>query len=182
MIRKFGSVGAPPNLVRRIFLDLESWPIWMPGIRAVRILERSGDQVVAEVQHARRPGFRKARLELREHSTGYFERQVGSQAKWEADWRFLEEPRGRGTVVSCRIDFDLGLIGALAPRGMVQKFIDRTFDQALSGASGRARMTMAEHPVASEPVDAASLRIRVFATPLELEIWIGDRKYVCPRH
>jgi ribosome-associated toxin RatA of RatAB toxin-antitoxin module len=180
MIRKFGSVDAPPPEVRRILLDIESWPQWMPGIRATRILERSEKRILAEVTRSEFGAVHKTRLEFFLSSTGYLERQVkGIARRWEGDWRIVESPSGNGSIVSCNLDVDLGFYGIFMPGRMMQRTIDRSFEKIMRGVEKRVeRQRSASATDRSSSLLAGVHRIQVFATPTGLEIWLDDRKYV----
>jgi len=184
MIRKFGSLEASPEVARRTLLDLESWPEWMPNIRSLEVLERSESRIVAAVRRAEYGTVHNTRLEFLLTPTGYVERQLSGMArKWEGDWQFQPAPGGEGSVVSCRLEVDLGLFGIFMPRRAVQRVVDRTFeeilrrvDQRVSGGKSISAATAAD---ARTALDVG--RIRILATPSRLEIWLGDRKYVARR-
>jgi ribosome-associated toxin RatA of RatAB toxin-antitoxin module len=180
LIHKFGTVDAPVDVVRRYFSDIESWPQWMPTVRAVRILERSEKRVVAEIDRVQRRRTQTATFEFNVDPTGQRERQIKGPAKrWEADWRFQVGPRNTGTVVSCRLELDMGIAGLFAPAKLIQRWIDHTFDETLRGVGDQARLVGATRAAGeSAQAEAEISSIRVFATPTELEIWIGDRKYL----
>ncbi len=180
MIRKFGTVDVPVEAVRRMFTDIESWPQWMPAVRAIRVLERSTTRALVEIDRVQRRRTQTTTFELLFQSNGYRERQVAGMAKkWESDWRYQHGPQNIGTLVSCRLELDMGLIGLLAPSRMIQRWIDRTFERTLQGIQDQAQLTASEAAVGegAHP-ESRVLRLQVFATPTELEIWIGDRKYV----
>ncbi len=179
MIRKFGTVDAPVEVVRALFADIESWPQWMPTVREVRVLERSETRVLAEIDRIQRRRVQTTTFEFLFSSNGQIERQIAGMAKkWESNWRFQTGPRNTGTLVSCRLDLDMGLMGLLAPSRMIQRWIDETFEKTLRGAREQARLPDAATAVVGAEPAAPVPRVQIFATPTELEIWIGDRKYV----
>lgn len=180
MIRKFGTVEVPVEVVRRTFADLESWPQWMPTVRAVRVLERSENRGVAEIDRFQRRRVQTTTFEFVFKPNGQIERQIAGPArKWESAWRFQDGPHGTGTLVSCRLDLDMGLLGLLAPSKMIQKWIDRTFAKTLRAVQDQAKLAQtASATDKTVQADAQTSGIQVFATPTELEIWIGDRKYI----
>ncbi len=180
MTHKFGTVDAPMEEVRRCFSDIESWPQWMPGVRAVRVLERSDTRALVALDRVSRRRIQKTTVELFFTPNGVHERQVAGQVKnWDARWRFQVGPRNTGTLVSCRLELDLGLVGLFVSAKKIQRWIDRTFEEALQGVRDQLRLEgstrAAEERARPEPRVS---RIQVFATPTELEIWIDDRKYV----
>lgn len=180
MIRKFGTVDVPVEVVRWIFSDIESWPQWMPTVRAVRILERSQTRALVEVDRVHRRRIQKTTFEFHFDPHGYRERQVAGMAKkWESAWRFQAGPRNIGTLISCRLELDMGFIGLFAPSRMIQRWIDRTFEATLQGLRDQAHLAGSKSTDGEivQP-EARPSRIQVFATPTALEIWVGDRKYV----
>lgn len=180
MIRKFGTVDAPVEVVRRLFSDIEAWPQWMPTVRDVRVVERSDTRTVAEIDRIHRRRVQTTTFEFLFSPNGQVERQVAGMAKkWESSWRFQAGPQGIGTLVSCRLDLNMGLIGLFAPSKLIQRWIDRTFAKTLLGVRDQARLAGSKTAAGEieQPLERIS-RIEVFATATELEIWIGDRKYV----
>ena len=180
MIRKFGTVDAPVDVVRGIFADIESWPQWMPSVQTTRILERSDSRVVAEIDRRIGRRARTATFEFRFKPDGHVEHQIrGSAKKWESQWRFQVGPRHVGTLVSCRLQLDMGIIGLLASSKRIQRWIDRTFEETLDGLQRQARLD-ADKTVAGKGArsEVPISRIQVFATATGLEIWIDGRKYV----
>ena len=179
MIRKFGTVDAPVETVRALFADLDSWPQWMPTVRDVRVRERSANRAVAEIDRVPGRRVQTTTFEFLFNPNGHLERQLAGKAKkWESDWRFQVGPQNTGTLVSCRLELDMGFIGLLAPARMIQRWIDQTFEKTLRGARDQVHLAAAKSTVTHGAPAAAVATIRVFATPTELEIWIGDRKYV----
>lgn len=180
MIRKFGGVDASPEETLRVLLDIESWPEWMPNIRATRILERTENRILADVTRAEFGAVHNTRLEFLIGAGGYLERQVkGLARKWEGDWRIVAAPGGRGSVVSCKLDVDLGLYGFLMPGRLVQRTVDQSFEKIMRGVSRRSRQPekMVEAPTESRsPLEGVEC-IQVFATPTGLEVWLDGRKY-----
>lgn len=184
MIRKFGGVDVLPDETLRVLLDVESWPQWMPNIRSTRILERSDKRILADVTRAEFGAVHNTRLEFLIGASGYLERQVkGLARKWEGDWRVVESPDGTGSIVSCKLEVDLGLYGFLMPGRLVQRTVDRSFEAIMRGVEKRARRSEYYGAAAAgvrsllEGVE----RIQVFSTPSGLEIWLDDRKYVARR-
>lgn len=181
MIRKFGAVDVPPREALAVLLDIESWPEWMPNIRAARILERAEKRILADVTRAEFGATHTTRLEFLVGRHGYTERQVkGIARRWEGTWRLTPAADGHGTVVSCSLDVDLGFYGLLMPGRLVQRTVDRSFEGIIRGIERRAErgsggqaggMLQGDHLARAE-------RIRIYATPSGLEVWIDERKYV----
>jgi ribosome-associated toxin RatA of RatAB toxin-antitoxin module len=180
LTHKFGTVDAPVAEVHRCFSDIESWPQWMPGVRAIRVLERSGARALVELDRSTRRRRQKTTAELVFTPNGLHERQVtGPIKEWDAKWRFQVGPGNAGTLVSCQLELDLGFIGLFVPAKSIERWIDRTFEKVLQGVRDQLRLARSAN-VAEERAQPAARtsRIQVFATPTELEIWIDDRKYV----
>jgi len=180
VIRKFGTVDAPVKVVRAVFADPESWPLWMPKVRAVRILERSGARAILEVDRVESFWAQTTTIELVFTPNGQHERQLAGRAKkWVADWRFEEDQQNRGTLVSCRLDLDIGFMSLLISSKTTQRWIDHNFEQILRGVSRQIHPAKPEKDMGEgEPAEVTTSKIQVFATPTGLEIWIDGRKYV----
>jgi len=180
LIRKFGIVDAPIPVIRDIFADLEAWPQWMPTVRAVRVLERSQERALAEVDRIHRRRVQTTTFEYRFGPDGQTERQVaGIAKKWESAWRYETGPHGQGTLVSCRLDLDMGFVGWFAPAKMIQDWIDRTFDKTLRALGEQAQLIEPRaRPDEPTRTEIHPSTIQVFATPGELEVWVDGRKYV----
>ena len=185
MIRKFGSVAVDPDQAREIALAAEHWPQWMPNIKSTKVIEQSAQRTLVEVRRSQGRRMHKTRLELLPTSSGYTERQISGLARrWELDWEFRKAPGGEGAIVSCRFDVDLGFFGIFIPRRTVQRLVDRTFEKILRGLEAQARGTVegGEESRLRPVLSLADVEsIRIFATESELEIWLGDRKYVAER-
>jgi ribosome-associated toxin RatA of RatAB toxin-antitoxin module len=181
VIRKFGSVDAAPGEVLRILLDIESWPQWMPNIRATRVLERAEKRILADVTRAEFGAVHNTRLEFLLGANGYRERQVkGIARKWEGDWRIVESKDGRGSIVSCKLDVDLGFYGFFMPGRLVQRTVDHSFEKIVRGIENRVDREREPAPaddMSGSPLEGVE-RIQVFATPTGLEIWLDERKYI----
>jgi ribosome-associated toxin RatA of RatAB toxin-antitoxin module len=182
VIRKLGRIKAAPETVRAMFRDVARWPEWLPSIVSTEIVESDAERCLAlvhQVLHGRTSG---QTIELRFTSQGYVERQIAGRLKhYEADWRFLPDREGGGTLVSAGIRLDLGVFGLFVARRTVQRTIDRTFEETLRGAHKQIRLlgTPAPGRPAEAPVPRET-RIRVYETVAGLEIWVDDRRYVAP--
>jgi ribosome-associated toxin RatA of RatAB toxin-antitoxin module len=176
MIRKFARIDAPVEVVREIFHDTHGWAGWMPGIKRLRVLVETDDSAVVEfVQEYMGRSFtqvldcqfRGDRLKQTQTS-GWFKR-------WEASWRFFKPPEQSGTTVSCELHVEIGLIGLITPRRLVQRAIDEIYNGIIRGARTRARAVVMQR---KEPLQVAGeTLLQVFETAGGLEIRIGDKKY-----
>ncbi len=139
MIRKFGRLDAPPDLVRSIFIDAESWPAWQAGVTSSTVLDRTGANLEVEVD-GRYMGHRMHGVfDCRIESDGFYQHQrKGWLKRWDTHWRFMTPPDGRGTTLVCELEIDAGLIGSFVPKGFLQRFVDRAFSETLDNLNARA--------------------------------------------
>ncbi len=182
MIRKYARIDAKPETVRTIFHEVEQWQSWMPSIEAVEILERSAERALVVVRQRLRGRLSTQKLDLRFDDEGYTETQISGRLKrWRAVWRFAEPPTGKGTVVSTEVDISLGMARYFVPRRIVQRMIDDLHENIVARAEARAKrreaMTMA---TIWGVLPGQKLAIRVYETPTELEVWLGNRRFVVP--
>jgi len=180
MIRKFGHVDAPPARVQALFVEIEAWPAWMPGVGSVAVVERTGRAVVADTdQEALGRRFR-SRIEATAHETSLKLRQVsGPFRRWEATWRFRPPPDGRGTTLGLELDFELaGVLGLLNPAGLIEGRIDRLFGDVVA----RVRERLAATSPPAEPAAAAGEEVilRLVRTRAGLEVRFGERRIALP--
>jgi hypothetical protein len=193
VIRKFARLDAPPEVVARMFHDLESWPGWMAGMRSVRILERRDPPEhpeavrVVEVVQVQAGRTLRQTLECRLEPRGLVQRQVrGRLRRWDATWRFMEPPDGRGTTISLELEIELGLLGAVIPTRMVQAIIDDIFVATVRTARQHCRELLAEAaaragwPEKQERHDRPpgdELVLELLAHPDHLELRLDGRRY-----
>ena len=182
MIRKYARIDAKPATVRAIFRDVERWPSWMPTIDDLEVLESSAERKLVEVRERMMGRAMTRTLELRFDEEGFVERQTrGRLRRWKTVWRFIEPPTGSGTVVSTRIDIDLGLMKYVIRKAALQRMIDRFHEEIVGRAEARARRREELRvPTVWGVLPGQRLSIRVYETPTELEVWFGDRRFVVP--
>ena len=182
MIRKYVRVDARPETMRDLFRDVEQWPSWMPSIESVEVLERSDDHAVVMVRQRLAGRVSSQKLDLRFEAQGHTETQLsGRLRRWKAVWRFVEPPTGRGTVVSTHVDIALGAARFFVPKSVVQRMIDNLHAMIVSRAEARARRREARRmPTVWGVLPGQKVSIKVYETPTELEVWLGDRRFVLP--
>ena len=182
MIRKYARLEAEPHTVKAVFRDVRSWPSWMPSIEALRVLEEDGDRWLVVTRERMLGRVTTRQLEIRFDPQGHVETQISGRLKrWQTTWRFAEPPTGRGTVVSTAIDIDLGLLRHFIPKRRVQLLIDRSYEGIVGRAEARARRFEARRQSTVWGLaPGQELKIRVYETPTELEVWFGDRRFVVP--
>ena len=182
MIRKYARIDAEPHTVKAIFRDVKNWPTWMPSIDALRVLEHEGDRFLVVTRERLMGRVTTRQLEIRFDHRGYTETQLAGRLKhWQTTWRFAEPPTGSGTVVSTQIDIQLGLLRYLVPNRMLQRVIDRSYEGIVGRAEARARRLEARRQSTVWGLGPGQeLKIRVYETPTELEVWFGERRFVLP--
>ncbi len=120
MIRKLARIDAPVEVVLKIFRDTDAWGQWMPGVASTRTLDGDGDRRMVEVILLVFGRRLVQKLECRERDGSLIHHQVeGWFRKWEAVWTFRPPPEGGGTIVSLRLEFDLGVAGFFIPRRLL---------------------------------------------------------------
>lgn len=152
MIRKLLHLDAPPEAVARLFHDLEGWPRWMSGVRSVTVLERQGARLRAEVVQVQMGQRLRQVIDFTVEPHGLLQDQVeGRFRRWQARWRFVPSPAGRGTTVAMALDLDLGPLRMVIPNRMVEDAVDHIFRstgatlrELLGAAVGREPATLAE--------------------------------------
>ena len=182
MIRKYARIDARPTTLMAIFRDVERWPFWIPTIHTLEVREQSENRALVEVRERMMGRTMTRTLELRFDDRGFVERQTAGRLKrWRTVWRFSDPPTGRGTVVSTEIDIDIGLLKYAIPRQAVQRMVDRFHDEIVGRAEARARRREELHtPTVWGVLPGQKLSIRVYETPTELEVWVGERRFVVP--
>ena len=183
MIRKYAQLDAKIFTVKEIFRDVQRWGSWMPGMESLEVLEHSAEHWLIRVRERQMGRLTTRKLEIRETPEGYTETQVagGPLKHWKTNWRFSEAPTGRGTVVSTLIEIDLGLLRLLISKRRVQKNIDHNYAQIVGRAEARARRLEARRmPTVWGVQPGQALKIKVYETPTELELWFGERRFVVP--
>jgi ribosome-associated toxin RatA of RatAB toxin-antitoxin module len=176
MIKKFARIDAPVELVREIFFDVHGWAGWMPGMKRLRVLVETDTSAVVEVfQEYMGRSFTQV-FDCQFQAEGMKQAQTSGWFKrWEATWRIFKPPDQSGTTVSFELDVEIGLIGLITPRRMVQRAIDDIYNGIIRGARTRARAIVVQR---KEPLQVAGeTLLQVFETAGGLEIRIGDKKY-----
>lgn len=177
-MRRFGSIDAPHEIVRQIFVDFVRWPEWMPGVREVTILEAGETHATLDVLHHQFGQTFHIRQRCIVDADGLRQSQISGKFKsWEARWRFAPPPEGKGTTVSCEMELDPGFVSRLLPRGVLRGFLDRLFEDCLRGAEAQA-LALSE---AAESAPEREVLLQVFETEEGLEIWFEGRRFLVDR-
>lgn len=177
MIRKFGRVAAPPELVRSLYIDAESWPAWQSGVATADVIDRTETTMEVEVD-GRFMGHRMHGVfDCRIEPDGFFQHQrTGWLKRWDTQWRFLTPPDGRGTTLVCELEIDAGTLGSLVPKRFLRRFVDRVFSETIDNLNTRAaEIAASPAPVEASDGDTTTL-LEIFETPIGYEILVGGRR------
>ena len=178
-MRRFGSIDAPKEVVQQVFVDFVRWPEWMPGVQEVTVLEAGENEAVLDVVHHQ---FGKAfhiKQRCRIEPDGLRQSQISGKFKsWESRWRFVTPPEGEGTTVSCEMQLDPGLVAFFLPKRVLRGFLDRLYEDCLSGAEAQARVLTESAEASATDRDVL---LQVFETDDGLEIWVEGRRFFVER-
>jgi len=179
VIRKYGRIDAPRELVRSIFIEPEEWPLWFPGVEVVTIIDRSEARFEVEVDGRYMGRRMHGRIECVVQPHGMVQRQLsGWLKKWDTHWRFLTPPDGRGTTLACEVDLDLGMVGVLTPNRMIHSFVGRVFGDTVEQLNRRA-LELQTGFEESEPTTTEELPLlQMYETPDGLELWVAGKRYL----
>jgi len=172
-MRRIAHVDAPPAFVRELFHDVGSWPRWMPGLTACRVLESGADRVRAEVSQSVLGRIWRQTVEVRLAGGSVRVKALDGMLRWSAEWSFRVPPDGDGTTLGLEVETDSGLMGR-ATRGTFHRVNDHRFDETVAVLGLRARRTAAP---AAAPAAGRRL-LAVYETPGGYEVWYAGRTYV----
>lgn len=175
-VRKFAHLPAPPDLVREIFTAIEAWPRWMPGVHHVEVVERAGERLRAAIDQTLRGRSARQLMEVRLLPDGMRQVQLeGWFKRWDARWRFLDPPDREGTTVSLTVDLDLGLVGLLSPRSLIDSTIEELFGQVVQGARSRVEEVIRARGSGTE---AGETLVEILEAPGGLYVTWAGRRFV----
>ncbi len=178
MIRKVARIEAPVEVVLEIFRDTDAWPQWMPGVASTRVLEEGDGRRLVEVILLVLGRRQVQKLECSEQDGQLTHRQVeGWFRKWEAVWTFRPPPEGGGTIVSLRLDFDLGLAGYLIPRHLIGGWVQSVIDDTVKNGRRRAQRFALRRREPTEAVAVGQPVLQVFATADGFEVIFAGRTF-----
>ncbi len=178
-MRRFGSIDAPVESVRQVFVDFVRWPEWMPGVQEVTILEADEHQSVIDVVHHQFGQTFHIKQRCRIEPDGLRQSQISGKFKsWESRWRFVTPPEGEGTTVSCEMQLDPGLVAWVLPKRVLRGFLDRLYEDCLAGAAAQALAITGTAEAAGAERETL---LQVFETDAGLEIWIEGRRFFVER-
>jgi hypothetical protein len=177
MIRKFGRVNAPPEVVRSLYLEAESWPTWQAGVTTATVIERTDTTIEVEVDGRFMGQRMHGVFDCRIEPDGFYQHQrTGWLKRWDTRWRFLTPPDGRGTTLVCELEIDAGIMGSFVPKSFLRRFVDRAFSETLDNLNARAAEIGA--PALASPASdgGAVTLLEVFETPIGFEVLVGGRR------
>ena len=181
MTRKYARLALPRDVVKRIFLDAENWPLWFPGVRWVEILDRTDERILAAVRGRYMGRHIYGDLDCRIEADGLFQHQLTGWVKqWDTHWRFLEPPDGRGTTLSCEVALDFGFIGAFLPTTLVDRFTDSVFGDTVSQIEEYVQTLPVEERSAGADEGEPPL-LQVYETPVGVEVRVAGRRFTVDR-
>ncbi len=174
MIRKYIHIEAPVETVTALFHDYERWAEWMPGIRSVKVLERTGDLITIKLTHSQMGQTLRQIVECRLLPTGLAQRQIkGRFRKWDTKWRFQPSPKGSGTTIALEFDLDIGMLDMVLFSGLVRRSVDRMVRVCARNIQNRLdAQSGVQQPLAAHE---SEILLQVFDIGGELEVRVGDR-------
>ncbi len=175
MIRKFARIIAPQQMLIRIFADHERWPLWMPGIERATTVQRTDELVIVDLEQHQMGRRFNQRVQCQVVGSTVRQQQItGLFKRWQAIWSFGPAPGGAGTIVSCELDVDLGMIALLAPARLVQDGIDRIFDETVGGAQREVHL---QQTAFQEGIEAeGETLLEVYESQGSIEVWVAGRR------
>jgi ribosome-associated toxin RatA of RatAB toxin-antitoxin module len=188
MLKKMTSVRAPVEQVREVFENFEAWPQWMPGIRRVRILNRTAETVRVDMTTVMLGWSFDQRVDFHFQTDRILQKQIaGRFKKWETEWRLRPSENGDSTILGAAFDIDLGFLTMFVPDRAVANALNEWFSQLASTVEARVRKRLPPVP-ARVPVspDQAALTpstetlLQVFQTADGLEVWIKEQRFFIP--
>ncbi len=178
MIRKLARIDAPIPLLREMFSNTDDWPRWMPGVIATRTLESSAERRLVEVIQLVHGHKLVQQLECLEVGKVLRQRQAaGWLKKWEAEWSFELPPEGGGTVLGLRLDFELGLLGLVIPRGPLRRWTHNQLDETFAKARARAELLETRQRTPTLAVELGKPLLQVYETPRGFEVCFAGRTF-----
>ena len=186
MIKKMTSVRAPVEQVHEIFEDFEAWPQWMPGIRRVRILDRTAETARVDMTSLMLGWTFDQTVEFHIRTDRVIQKQIaGRFKKWDAEWRLKSSENGNSTILSASFDIDLGFLGMFVPDRAVANALNDFFSELTSNAEARIRKRPAParakvSPDQSAPTPSTETLLQVFQTADGLEVWIKEQRFFIP--
>jgi len=177
VIRKFGRLDSPPDLVHSMFIDVETWPTWQAGVTRATVLDRAETTLEVEID-GRFMGHRMHGIfDCRIEPDGFFQQQrTGWLKRWDTHWRFMTPPDGHGTTLVCELEIDPGLFGSFVPKSFIRRFVDRVFLETIDNLNTRAaEITASATPAPTQAGDTVTL-LEVFETPIGYELLVDGRR------
>ncbi len=137
-------IRAPVERVYAIARDVESFPQFMPDVKAVKVLEKSEDGSRTLTEWTAYASQLKLQVKWTEEDiwddtarTCHFRQVKGDYDMMEGVWRF--EPHPEGTLFVCELDYELHvpLLGAVVQK-VVHYLVTQNLKGILEGVKQRA--------------------------------------------
>jgi hypothetical protein len=137
-LEKVARLPGAPERARRLFLDLASWPDWLPGVLSVRREETREDTEIVTLEQLVAGRRARQTVEIRPTTDGFRQRRIaGEPRRWDLAWSFRRAPVDGETTLHLTIDYDFGLWSLVVPRRVAEAAIDRHFEELVAEASRR---------------------------------------------
>lgn len=137
-LEKVARIPGAPGRARRLFLDVASWPDWLPGVVSAEIVERRDEVRVVKLEQRVAGRSSRQTTEVAPTENGFRQRRIaGEPRRWTLDWSFQPAPVDGETTLHLSIDYDFGLWSLVAPRRLVEEALDRHFEELVAAASRR---------------------------------------------
>lgn len=174
MIRKYVHVDAPVDRVTALFHDFEGWPQWMPGIRTVDLIERSGHKVIVKLVHRQMGQTIRQIVECRFPEAGLVQHQIkGRFRKWETRWRFQPAPKTSGTTIAMELEVQIGTLEGMFFSGLIRRAVDQMVRECARNIRRQLYIRAGETPARAG--SDSEILLQVFEVNGEIEVRIGDR-------
>jgi len=138
-------IKAPLPEVFRVAKDVERFPQFMPDVRSIRILERSGPRLTVEwvgVMQGRKIRWVEEEAWDDAAHRSAFRLVEGDFSKFEGTWTFEAVPEGTSTTLALDYEMELPLAGALLAtllKVLVRKNLESMLASLKSELEGAAR-------------------------------------------
>ena len=144
-----------------------------------------------DARHSLRQHYRPARpepagrgrrlrqvMEFRCESRSLELRQIeGRFRRWSSRWRFVPASDGDGTTAAMELDFDLGPLGLVIPRRLVNVAIDDIFRHTASAAREQLLSRIEPHASSTISGDAARTVLDALRRGERVVLEIAGRRY-----
>ncbi len=135
-------INKPLPEVFRLSSDFERYPQFLPSVKEVQILERSGDKMTIQRTGVSSGGKElgwKSEVETKENEWIRARQLEGPIPGMLVEWKFSEVPEGTQVVISHDFNYrKIPLIGNLIGRTIVARIVGRMADDTLAAIKKEA--------------------------------------------